>query len=177
MADPRAPRTGPRTSYNPSVKHVEEVTWHLASISDANVHRSWTFRGDLNDEVLSLPTGAGIPLEERFLFVPKYNVLAVIMPEAARGASKHLRLFDLGEPLSGVDVANEEQAGTGEVPAPDEPLFRKWTDSTGKYTLEASVVAVKRGYVKLEKRDGSTVVLPISKLSVADQEWLRENAE
>ena len=126
--------------------------------------------------MLSLPTYSGIPLEERFLCVPQYNVLAAVLPEALRGKSKRLRLYDLGEKLPGVDEPSAEQDGASDAPPMDEPQSRKWTDSTGQHSLEASVVAVKQGYVKLAKKDGSTIVLQIQKLSTADQDYLRENA-
>lgn len=50
---------------------------------------------------------------------------------------------------------------------------RKWTDSTGKYTVEAEFVELKDGKVRLRKGDDSVVTLPIERLSEADQEYVR----
>ena len=47
-----------------------------------------------------------------------------------------------------------------------------WTDASGEHMIEATVVAVKQGYVKLKKQDGSTVVMQITKLSKSDQDVL-----
>ncbi len=50
---------------------------------------------------------------------------------------------------------------------------RKWTDSTGKYTIEAEFVDFKHGKVQLEKTGGSIVSLPIERLSEADREFVK----
>ncbi len=46
---------------------------------------------------------------------------------------------------------------------------REWTDSTGKYKVEAEFVAVKDGKVQLRKSDGTIVAVPIERLSESDQ--------
>jgi len=48
-------------------------------------------------------------------------------------------------------------------------LARKWTDNTGKYSVEAELVSSQGGQVTLRKPDGSVVVLPITRLSEADR--------
>ncbi len=47
--------------------------------------------------------------------------------------------------------------------------YRIWTDNTGRFSIEAVLVESKGGNVRLRKRDGSEVSLPIEKLSVADR--------
>ena len=49
---------------------------------------------------------------------------------------------------------------------------RTWTDSTGKYTVEAELLDFKDGNVQLKKEDGKTVNVPIEKLSDTDQEYV-----
>jgi hypothetical protein len=51
---------------------------------------------------------------------------------------------------------------------------RKWTDDTGRYSVEAELVDVKDGKVVLRKADGTTVEVPLDKLSAADREYLRQ---
>lgn len=176
-ADRRTRRTRQGTFAERGLSQVEAFTWHLASVSDADVHRSWTFRGDLNEAVLLSPRYAGIPLDERFLCVPLHNVLAAVLPESPRGASKNLRLYDLGERLPGAAAPDLKQTAASTQPAGDQISYREWTDASGRHTLEASVVAVKQGYVKLRKKDGSTVVLKVSQLSVPDRQWLANHAK
>lgn len=53
-------------------------------------------------------------------------------------------------------------------------LARTWTDSTGKYRVEAEFVEFTDGNVKLKKTDGNIVSVPASKLSKADQQWVRD---
>lgn len=51
-------------------------------------------------------------------------------------------------------------------------LARKWTDSTGQYSVEAELAGVKGDDVLLKKPDGSIVPVPISRLSDADRRYL-----
>ena len=52
-------------------------------------------------------------------------------------------------------------------------LARKWTDNTGKYSVEAELVEVKGDKVVLKKSTGSVITMPIARLSKADQEYLQ----
>jgi hypothetical protein len=56
---------------------------------------------------------------------------------------------------------------------------RVWTDATGRYTLEADLVAVNERTVVLQRADHEMVAIPIGKLSQADREYLesKEAAE
>lgn len=47
--------------------------------------------------------------------------------------------------------------------------FRTWTDRTGVFTVEAKLLSFKQGKVKLEKKDGLIVELPLTKLNSDDQ--------
>ena len=51
---------------------------------------------------------------------------------------------------------------------------RQWTDSTGKFTIEAEFVEFKDGEVRLKKASGSIITIPVEKLSEADQKFVRE---
>lgn len=53
-------------------------------------------------------------------------------------------------------------------------LARKWTDSTGKYSLEAELVDVKEGKVLLKREGGTIVSVPLEKLSTADQDFVKK---
>jgi WD40 repeat protein len=49
---------------------------------------------------------------------------------------------------------------------------RSWTDSTGKYKIEAEFVEVADGKVRLRRADGKTLALPLEKLSPADRAYV-----
>ncbi len=53
---------------------------------------------------------------------------------------------------------------------------RKWTDVTGKYSVEAEFVELKDGQVRLRKPDGQVITVPLEKLSAADQEHAKQQA-
>ena len=54
--------------------------------------------------------------------------------------------------------------------------MRTWTDSSGAFTIEASLVRFEGRTVRLKKEDGKTLSLTIDKLSKADQLYLTEGA-
>ena len=55
----------------------------------------------------------------------------------------------------------------------DELQFRTWADSTGTYQTEAAMTKYAQGKVYLKKTDGSIVAIAVSKLSGADQRYVR----
>ena len=49
---------------------------------------------------------------------------------------------------------------------------RTWKDNTGKFSIEAELVEVKQESVVLKKANGSTITVPIARLSKVDREYL-----
>ena len=64
--------------------------------------------------------------------------------------------------MSGVTIAQEE---------------RTWTDSTGKFTVEAVLVEFDGDQVKLKKTDGRVVTMTLEKLSFSDQQYLHRQKQ
>lgn len=50
---------------------------------------------------------------------------------------------------------------------------RQWSDATGKFKVQASLIAVRGQDVFLETADGKTMKIPLSRLSQADQDFLK----
>src|SRR5262245_53434101 len=50
---------------------------------------------------------------------------------------------------------------------------RVWTDSTGKYSIEANLIAFNNRMVVLQREDHQLGQVPVEKLSKADQEYLK----
>ena len=70
--------------------------------------------------------------------------------------------------------AAEEKAEADRKAAIEEAKWRTWTDSTGQFTTKAMFGGMAGGKVKLIKKDGSTVRLPLNTLSQEDQDWLNK---
>jgi hypothetical protein len=51
---------------------------------------------------------------------------------------------------------------------------RTWSDRTGQFQVEALLVDQNKEQVQLRKADGRVITVPISQLSLADQEYLRQ---
>ncbi|MHC4400754.1 MAG: SHD1 domain-containing protein [Planctomycetota bacterium] len=59
-------------------------------------------------------------------------------------------------------------AGTASTPAAE----RLWTDSTGKYHIEAELVGRVGDKVRLKQKDGQLIEVPVEKLSEADRRYV-----
>lgn len=72
------------------------------------------------------------------------------------------------------DVVEEPPADQPD-PQPPQPLFRTWTSSDGKYSVEAVLVRSENGLAHLKKRDGKIVQVPLTKLSPGDRAFVIES--
>jgi hypothetical protein len=55
---------------------------------------------------------------------------------------------------------------------PGDSSAREWTDGTGQFKVEAELVDVVDGNVRLRRTDGTVISLSITRLSEADRGWL-----
>lgn len=67
----------------------------------------------------------------------------------------------------------EESAPQPAMSTVSSASLRTWTDASGKFTIEAEFAGYAAGAVTLRKSDGSTISMPMEKLSQADQYWIR----
>ena len=63
---------------------------------------------------------------------------------------------------------NPFELGSGN-PFEPEKGFRKWKDDTGQFEIEAELVKIEGDAVRLKRRDGRTVTVPIDRLCEADR--------
>lgn len=63
------------------------------------------------------------------------------------------------------------------VPASEAGRLRTWTDSTGKFKVEAEFLGLTNDQVKLRRKDGREVTLPLNRLSPADQQSAQKLAQ
>jgi len=54
---------------------------------------------------------------------------------------------------------------------------RKWTDNTGKFSVEAELVEVKDDKVVLKRTSGTVITLPVARLSKTDRRYLQTLAQ
>ena len=57
--------------------------------------------------------------------------------------------------------------------SPSTALARVWTDSTGRYTLEADLVASNDRMIVLQRADHELGAFPLDKLSARDREFVK----
>ncbi|WP_254507931.1 WD40 domain-containing protein [Anatilimnocola floriformis] len=57
---------------------------------------------------------------------------------------------------------------------PNVSQAREWQDATGAFKVEADLLGVVEDRVKLQKPDGSTIEVPLAKLSAKDQTFVKE---
>ena len=117
---------------------------------------------------------------------PKSNDVFPRLGAALLAALLQVGLLAAAEPSDEGPEAKAErtapvaQEGTEPVRAADEGVggepeqaeFRTWTDTSGKFRTEAALAGVEDGEVRLEKRDGTIVTVPMEKLSDLDQQYV-----
>lgn len=83
-----------------------------------------------------------------------------------QGALKHWVLFKVDVPKS----AASRSALTPEAST----ALRTWRDATGNFSLKAQFVELKGTDIRLLKEDGVTISVPLTRLSDADQQFVRD---
>ncbi|MDY0166126.1 MAG: SHD1 domain-containing protein [Thermoguttaceae bacterium] len=68
----------------------------------------------------------------------------------------------------------ETARNAAEADAADSSDVRSWTDATGKHHIEAELIAVKDGWVRLKRTSGDLVSVPVARLSQADQKYVAQ---
>jgi hypothetical protein len=51
-------------------------------------------------------------------------------------------------------------------------MLRTWTSGDGQYTVEAQFIKKMDGKVRLRKKDGAEIDVPVEKLSQKDREFI-----
>ncbi|KAG1258582.1 hypothetical protein G6F68_008686 [Rhizopus microsporus] len=59
-----------------------------------------------------------------------------------------------------------------DLPKPDLSKVRTWTDRTGSFKVEAQLIDVHNGKLRLHKLNGVKIDVPVEKMSVTDLEWV-----
>jgi len=89
-------------------------------------------------------------------------------------ANPVLRLFKIDG--SSVGPEDSRAASTAEPRAkldvPAAGNLRTWRDSSGRFSVKATLVSAEAGIVELRKADGSTIKVPIEKLSDEDRQYM-----
>ncbi len=102
--------------------------------------------------------------------------------EALREYTGRVKGFDLRDAENAIEAiqARLETEGSS-LSAADSPAtlsaqpeLRTWHDLTGTYQVEAALVSYQDRQLTLKKKDGSTVLVPIEKLSKEDQAYVEE---
>ena len=71
--------------------------------------------------------------------------------------------------LFALSLTQTSRAHDGDHP----PDMRVWKDAEGLFEIQASFILEREGQVRLLKHDGTLVWVPLNKLSVADQNWVK----
>ncbi len=73
-----------------------------------------------------------------------------------------------------VGVQQAECRGSEDERRSDARELRRWSDATGKYSVEATFVELRDGNVRIRRKSGRVISVPIDRLSKADQRYVRD---
>ncbi|WP_442507573.1 SHD1 domain-containing protein [Novipirellula sp. SH528] len=127
--------------------------------------------GGLKYRLVSGPEGMAVTKNGRVEYRPTKvtdaQVKAVLVVSDDSGAELyHTLAFDVSKSIAG-------------EPHPARPIssgeLRRWTDKTGKFSINAALLRKESDNVVLRKTDGSEVMIPINKLSEQDQKHIEQS--
>jgi hypothetical protein len=121
------------------------------------------FSADGRKMVFVVSKGGGA----RYLLTAPLRLGSVEMAQLRSGAT-------LPAGRTAAPVADEEATVP---PQTVKPTLRTWTDATGKFRIEAEYAGADLGIVRLKKKNGTLIQLPLDKLSQADQKFVHELIE
>jgi len=79
----------------------------------------------------------------------------------------------VGQPAVEQTDAPKDSLEKPETEEPSQEHARLWTDDAGKFHVEATFVEMTLGKVKLRKKDGGIISVPMERLGDEDQKWVR----
>jgi S1-C subfamily serine protease len=147
----------------------QEIATSLASQSEADKwHRERTlasFRRDAG----TLRTIRDII---RIKLARKYDKKFPTLEETAKGADGDTVDDGREKNVSETAATASGEKGASSIHADKHSVLRVWSDRTGRYQVEARYVELEEGKVKLEKADGTLILVSLATLSEADQRFI-----
>ncbi len=122
---------------------------------------------ELGDDLRALRQSK-LTFYERFILIPQYDVFVTIPLGDDRIA---IREVSLG--VADTSAGETSADGTSETKITGEP-YRTWKDRTGKYEVVAKLVSISKTHVTIERKEGNTVSVPISRLSDKDVQYIEK---
>ncbi len=104
-----------------------------------------------------------------------YNIGIKNMLPISAESSALTRWLEHTGPLAQLYPPKKSEVKPRPEPTHREPEDRTWADKTGKFSVAAKFIKLKNSQVHLERKDnGKTIEVPMSRLSKANQEWIRD---
>jgi SLA1 homology domain 1, SHD1 len=129
--------------------------------------------------VNDLKVGAEIWIQDGFRTWYRGNVLGIDGLRAMVHVHGRDPVTDELTPIPRIRLAADTEqpaADDGKNPFEDvvPPRKRTWTDTTGKFKIQAEFIKLAAGKVTLKREDGSEIALPLEMLAAGDQQIARQ---
>jgi DNA-binding protein YbaB len=128
----------------------------------AELTHTWRTFIHLNGDTWEL---VSCEIDGEFVYADK-QLLSALLAHAGQQAAEERKEEQATAKAQRQAVQAQEQAEN------EERKWHKWTSSDGKFTVDAKFDGMTSKVVKLAKRDGTVVKLPLEKLSADDQEFI-----
>lgn len=117
-----------------------------------------------------------LEIDEGAIPDPQQPALDATSSNASNSGGLNLKQEELDSRDEAIDSSAREEDPSPKATA-EEPEFRTWTDSTGEFKVTAKLGGRLDDTVRLIKEDGSTITVPIEKLSAEDKAFLMGEKE
>ena len=79
-----------------------------------------------------------------------------------------------GKPRVRVEERSLAELTSGEKASPAKAEIRAWVSVDSKFSTDATFIGIESGSVRLRKRDGAEVSVPLHRLSPLDRAWVKD---
>lgn len=164
---PDSPEVQTQERFGLSMAHRKRFWFERAQIDERlfEVRDAAYSEGKQNDHPIVVAAEKKAKRDNRLLLI-RYGISADQAGELiAEGLDNAWPLLDGDSLQQAIDALPEPMR---------EPEYRTWSDASGEHQTEAEFAGYINGTVKLRRKDGRYIELPMEKLSESDQQWIRD---
>ncbi len=156
-----------REGLDGEIERLVSVAEGAGMVGDLIVPEQRTFRDKTGDHRI-VATAIAREGDNIVLLKEDGSEITVALEDLSKADQRYLRTVELEAVAA---VIEEPAREVGDEATED---FRTFSAASGGYEVEARFIEFVDGMVKLEKRDGKVIEVPMEKLSDGDQQWIRD---
>ncbi|MGI9516093.1 MAG: SHD1 domain-containing protein [Pirellulaceae bacterium] len=157
-----------RKGLDEEIERLVEIAEGAGMVGDLIEAEQRTFRDKTGDHRI-VATAIAREGDNFVLRKEDGSEITVALGDLSKADQRYLRTVDLEEVAPAV-----EEPAMDVIDEDENDDYRTFSDTSGSYEVEAKFIELIDGKVRLQKLDGSTIDVPLEKLSEEDQQFVRD---